>query len=189
MHFQVMAKPSGASCNLDCAYCFYTEKQSLYGGPGRYRMSPEVLESFIRQFIACQDATEVNFAWQGGEPTLLGIEYFRNVVALQDKYGGDKKITNTIQTNGTLLTEDWCRFFKKHGFLVGLSIDGPRKLHDRYRVKPNGQPTFDKVMSGLALLQKHGVSFNTLTVVNNHNSRHPQASIFHERFLSGREIT
>ena len=136
-------------------------------------MPLEVLESFIRQYIECQDTPEVQFAWQGGEPTLLGIDYFRSVVSLQEKYAGGKTVTNTIQTNGTLLTDDWCHFFKKHGFLVGLSIDGPRELHDRYRVKGNGRPTFDTVMSGLALLRKQKVSFNTLTVVNDHNSLQP----------------
>jgi uncharacterized protein len=173
MHFQVMAKPSGAACNLRCTYCFYTEKESLYGGPAPFRMPPGVLESFIRQYIECQDTPEVQFAWQGGEPVLLGIDYFRSVVSLQEKYAGGKKVTNSIQTNGTLLTDDWCRFFKRHGFLVGLSIDGPRKLHDRYRIRGNGRPTFDRAMSGLALLSKHGVSFNTLTVVNNYNSLRP----------------
>jgi uncharacterized protein len=173
MHFQVMAKPSGASCNLGCTYCFYTEKENLFEDPGPFRMPPEVLESFIRQYIECQDTPEVQFAWQGGEPTLLGIDYFRSAVSLQGKYAAGKKVTNTIQTNGTLLTDDWCRFFKKHKFLVGLSIDGPRKLHDRYRIKASGSPTFDKVMSGLQLLRKHRVSFNTLTVVNDHNSLQP----------------
>jgi uncharacterized protein len=173
MHFQVMAKPFGASCNLHCTYCFYTEKENLYDEPAPFRMSSEILENFIRQYIKSQDAPEVQFAWQGGEPTLLGIDYFRSVKAYQEKYAGDKKIANSIQTNGTLLTDDWCRFFKEHGFLVGLSIDGPRKLHDRYRVKRNGRPTFNKVMSGVELLRKHKVSFNTLTVVNDHNSRQP----------------
>lgn len=173
MQFQVMAKPSGASCNLRCTYCFYMEKENLYGGPAMFRMPPEVLESFIRQYIEFQNTQEVQFAWQGGEPTLLGVDYFRSVVSLQKKYAGGRKITNTIQTNGTLFTDDWCRFFKKHGFLVGLSIDGPRELHDRYRVQVNGRPTFDAVMKGLTLLKKHQVSFNTLTVVNDHNSLKP----------------
>lgn len=173
MQFQVMAKPAGASCNLSCTYCFYTEKESLYGGPAPFRMAPETLESFIRQSIECQDTPEYQFAWQGGEPTLLDVDYFREVVALQKKYADGRKVTNTIQTNGTLLTEDWCRFFKEHDFLVGLSIDGPRELHDRFRVKGNGQPTFDAVMSGQKLLKKHNVSFNTLTVVNDENSRQP----------------
>jgi len=173
MHFHVMAKPSGASCNLRCTYCFYTEKETLYNAPARFRMSREVLESFIRQYIETQDAPEVEFAWQGGEPTLLGVDYFRTAVTLQQKYANAKKVTNSIQTNGTRLTDAWCRFFKKHGFLVGLSIDGPRALHDRYRVKAGGQPTFDTVMSGLELLKKHQVPFNTLTVVNDHNARRP----------------
>jgi uncharacterized protein len=173
MHFHVMAKPCGASCNLRCTYCFYTEKENLYGGPAQFRMPPAVLESFIRQYIACQDTPEVQFAWQGGEPTLLGINYFESVVALQEKYAGGKKVFNSIQTNGTRLTDAWCRFFKEHGFLVGLSIDGPRELHDRYRRKANGQPTFDIVLSGVELLRKHQVPFNTLTVVNDRNARRP----------------
>ncbi|MDJ0819270.1 MAG: anaerobic sulfatase maturase [Desulfobacterales bacterium] len=168
-----MAKPSGASCNLGCTYCFYTEKVNLYGGPAPYRMPLEVLESFIRQYIECQETLEVQFAWQGGEPLLLGVDYFKSVVSLQREYAGGKKVTNTIQTNGTRLTDDWCRLFKEHDFLVGLSIDGPRKLHDRYRIRRNGKPTFDSVMSGLTLLRKHKVSFNTLTVVNDDNSRWP----------------
>jgi uncharacterized protein len=136
-------------------------------------MPPEVLESFIRQYIEYQDTAEVQFAWQGGEPVMLGIDYFRSIVSLQEKYAAGKKVTNTIQTNGTLLTDEWCRFFKNHDFLVGLSIDGPRKLHDRYRAKGNGRPTFNKVMSGLAQLKKHKVSFNTLTVINDQNSLQP----------------
>jgi uncharacterized protein len=172
MHFQVMAKPSGASCNLRCRYCFYTEKENLYDGPAPFRMPPEVLERFIQQYIECQDAPEVQFAWQGVEPTLLGLNFFKSVVSLQGKYAGGKKVTNTIQTYGTRLTDDWCRFFKKHGFLVGLSVDGPRELHDKYRFKGNGRPTFDKVMTGLLLLRKYTVSYNTLTVVNANTWRH-----------------
>jgi len=173
MHFQVMTKPSGALCNLRCTYCFYTEKENLYNGQAQFRMAPELLESFVRQYIDCQDTAEVQFAWQGGEPTLLGVDYFESVVSLQQKYSAGKKVTNTIQTNGTLLTDDWCKFFKKNDFLVGLSIDGPQELHDKYRIKGNGTPTFDAVMSGLALLKKHKVSFNILTVVNDQNSLQP----------------
>ncbi len=173
MQFQVMAKPSGASCNLNCSYCFYTEKENLYGGPALFRMAPEVLESFIRQSIECQNTPDYQFSWQGGEPTLLGVDYFKSVVSLQAKYADGKKVTNTIQTNGTLLTDDWCRFFKEHDFLVGLSVDGPREFHDKYRLKVDGSPTFDAVMSALERLQKHQVSYNTLTVVNDHNSRQP----------------
>lgn len=173
MGFQVVAKPSGAACNLRCRYCFYTEKKNLYGGGASYRMSPDVLESFIRQYIHGQDSQEVHFIWQGGEPTLLGLDIFRSAVALQDRYAAGKKVSNSIQTNGTLLTDEWCAFFQDQGFLVGLSIDGPAALHDQYRVTASGQPTFDAVMSGLQLLRKHGVAFNTLTVVSDRNSRKP----------------
>ncbi len=173
MQFNVMVKPSGATCNLGCTYCFYTEKENLYTDPGPFRMSPAVLESFIRQYIACQETPEVHFDWQGGEPTLLGLDFFESVVALQGRYAGVRKVTNSIQTNGTLLTDDWCRFFKEHDFLVGLSIDGPRESHDRYRVRGNGQSTFDAVQAGADRLRRHGVAFNTLTVVNDHNARRP----------------
>ncbi len=173
MVFQVMAKPSGASCNLRCTYCFYTEKERLYGGATRLQMSPEVLESFIRQYIASQNTPEVQFAWQGGEPTLLGIDFFKTALALQARYAAGKKITNTIQTNGTLLTEEWCRFFKANNFLVGLSIDGPQAYHDRYRMQAGGRRTFEAVMAGVECLRKHKVAFNTLTVVNDHNARRP----------------
>ena len=173
MHFQVMAKPVGAACNLKCVYCYYTEKKSLYDSPAPWKMPLEVLETFIQQYIACQESGEIQFVWQGGEPILLGVEFFKLVVSLQRKYAGRKKVVNSIQTNGTLLTDEWCAFFRKNGFLVGLSIDGPRKIHNQYRVTKSGQPTFDLVMSGVELLAKHGVSFNTLTVVNDHNSLHP----------------
>jgi uncharacterized protein len=173
MHFHLMVKPSGASCNLRCTYCFYTEKENLYGGPARFRMPPDVLENFIRQYIGSQNTREVQFAWQGGEPTLLGIDFFNAVVALQAKHAAGRKITNTIQTNGTLLTDDWCRFLKKNNFLVGLSVDGPQDLHDRYRTRAHGRPTFDAVMAGAARLRKHKVAFNTLTVLNDHNARRP----------------
>ena len=173
MQFQVMAKPSGAACNLSCTYCFYTEKRYLYDGTASSLMPADVLESYIRQSIECQESPEFQFAWQGGEPTLLGVDYFKQVVALQEKYAAGKKVTNTLQTNGTLLTDDWCRFLKEHDFLVGLSIDGPREFHDRYRIKKDEQSTFDAVIAGLERLRKHQVSYNTLTVVNDHNSRQP----------------
>lgn len=175
MHFQVMAKPAGPSCNLCCSYCFYTEKESLYGGSGAYRMREEVLESFVRQYIACQSSPKVSFAWQGGEPTLLGLDYFRLIVSLQKKHANGKVIDNTIQTNGTLLDDAWCRFFRENNFLVGVSIDGPRKLHDRFRTRAAGTPTFDAVVSALTLLKGHGVSFNTLTVINSMNAEQPLA--------------
>jgi uncharacterized protein len=171
--FHVMTKPGGAVCNLDCAYCFYLEKEKLYPGTSRWAMSPEVLESYVRQYIAAQPGREVHFAWQGGEPTLLGVDFFERVVALERRYAGGKQISNTLQTNGVLLNDSWGEFLARNGFLVGLSIDGPREVHDRYRVDKGGKPTFDKVMSGLAVLKRHGVAFNTLTVVTSHSSRRP----------------
>ncbi len=173
MDFQVMVKPAGAACNLRCTYCFYTEKENLYGGNTRFRMPPEVLERFVRQYIDAQDAPEVHFAWQGGEPTLLGLDFYQSVVALQARYAGNKKITNALQTNGTRLTGDWCRFLQKHDFLVGLSIDGPRELHDRYRTRAGGLPTFEAVAAAAQRLKRYNVVFNTLTVVNAHNARRP----------------
>ena len=168
-----MTKPIGPVCNLDCSYCFYLEKEKLYPGNNSFRMAPEVLEKYVREYIESQETPEISFAWQGGEPTLLGVDYFRGVVALQARYAGGKKISNAIQTNGTLLDDEWCGFLRETGFLVGLSLDGPREWHDAYRVTKAGKPTFDTVMRGLDLLKKHGVEFNTLTVVNRKNSRHP----------------
>jgi len=172
-NFHVMAKPVGPICNLDCTYCYYLEKEKLFPRGESFKMKPEVLEAYIRQYIESQDTAEVTFAWQGGEPTLLGLDYFRNIILLQKKHSGGRKINNTLQTNGTLLDDDWCRFFKEHDFLIGLSIDGPRRLHDTYRVDKGQKPTFDRVMAGMDLLKKHGVEFNTLTVVNASNVKHP----------------
>jgi uncharacterized protein len=171
--FHVMTKPIGPICNLDCKYCFYLEKEKLYPGKSNFRMSDDVLERYIQQYIQSQDSPEITFAWQGGEPTLMGLDYFRRVVQLQQKYAEGKKVSNTLQTNGTLLDDDWCAFFKQHSFLIGLSIDGPRRLHDKYRVDKQGNPTFDAVMAGQNLLKKHGVDFNNLVVVNRLNSQHP----------------
>jgi len=136
-------------------------------------MSPGVVETFIRQYLALRDVPEVQFVWQGGEPTLLGVEFFRRVVELQRKYANGKTVTNAIQTNGILLDDEWCEFLTEYGFLAGLSIDGPRELHDRYRVDKRGKPTFDAVMRALEFLKKHNTPFNTLTVVNDANSQHP----------------
>ncbi len=174
-NFHVMAKPVGPICNLNCEYCYYLEKEKLFTKGENFRMKPEVLESYIRQYIGSQKTEEVTFAWQGGEPTLLGVDYFREVVALQRKYADGRKINNTLQTNGTLLNEEWCRFFRDHGFLIGLSIDGPRELHDVHRVDRGGKPTFDRVMRGLSLLKEHQVEFNTLTVVSATNAAEPLA--------------
>jgi uncharacterized protein len=171
--FHVMAKPHGPICNLDCTYCYYLEKENLYAAKGRdYRMSDTVLESYIRQYIQSQPAQHVSFAWQGGEPTLLGVPFFERVLELQKKYAGDKLVDNAFQTNGTLLDDAWGEFLARNKFLIGLSVDGPAEIHDAYRVDKGGQPTFARVMRGLDILKKHGVEFNTLTVINRKNSYH-----------------
>ena len=171
--FHLLTKPIGPICNLDCKYCFYLEKQKLYPDETQWRMSGAVLEEYIRQYIQSQPGPEIHFAWQGGEPTLLGVEFFQQAVALQKKYAAGKTISNALQTNGTLLDDAWCEFLKQNNFLVGLSIDGPRALHDKYRVDKGQKPTFDAVMRGLELLKEHRVEFNTLTVVNRANSQQP----------------
>jgi uncharacterized protein len=171
--FHILTKPIGPICNLDCKYCFYLEKQNLYPNERQWRMSDEVLAEYTRQYIQSQPGNEVYFAWQGGEPTLLGVEFFRKAVALQRKFAGGKIISNALQTNGTLLDAEWCEFLAKEKFLVGLSVDGPRELHDKYRVDKGQKPTFDAVMRGLELLKKHRVGFNTLTVVNRANLQQP----------------
>jgi uncharacterized protein len=172
--FHIMTKPIGPVCNLDCKYCFYLEKESLYPNKSNWRMSDQVLESYISQYIQSQEVPEISFAWQGGEPTLMGLKFFERIVELQAKYcPPGKRITNAVQTNGTLLDDDWCRFFAQHKFLIGLSIDGPRELHDRYRVDKGGKPSFDCVMAGLELMKKHNVEFNTLTVLHKYNARAP----------------
>jgi len=171
--FHIMAKPHGPICNLDCTYCYYLEKENLYAQNGRdYRMSPSVLEAFIQQFIQAQPAQHVSFAWQGGEPTLLGIPFFERVIELQKKHAGGKSIDNAFQTNGTLLDDRWGEFLARNRFLIGISIDGPEALHDAYRLDKGGKPTHARVLSGLEILKKHGVEFNTLTVVNRKNSYH-----------------
>jgi len=172
--FHAMVKPAGSACNLGCGYCFYLSKPALPGGPGAGHMDDELLELFVRQYIAGVTGDEVVFSWQGGEPTLRGVDFFRKVVALQQKYAKPgQRIENDLQTNGTLLDEDWARFLKEHRFLVGLSIDGPRELHDRYRVTKRGAPTFDAVFAAAALLRRFGVRFNTLTCVNRCNASRP----------------
>ncbi len=169
----MVAKPAGPACNLDCAYCFYLEKQALFGAGGKTRMSDAVLSAFIANYVNSQPTPEVEFVWQGGEPTLLGVDFFRRVVAIQKGFTRRKKITNALQTNGTLLTDDWCAFLRKHEFTVGLSLDGPREIHDRYRRDRAGRGTFDAVMRGLGLLKKHGVAFNVLACVARETARHP----------------
>lgn len=171
--FHFLTKPVGPICNLDCHYCFYLEKEKLYPGEKSWKMSDAVLEEYVRQYIHSQPVPEISFAWQGGEPTLLGVEFFRKAVALQKKYAQGKTISNAIQTNGTLLDDEWCEFLAANQFLAGISIDGPAELHDKYRVDKGQQPTFARVMRGLELLKKHRVEFNTLTVVNRANSQQP----------------
>ena len=169
--FHIMAKPHGPICNLDCTYCYYLEKENLYGKSGRdYRMRDEVLEAYIRQYIQAHPGEHVSFAWQGGEPTLLGIQFFERVLDLQQRYADGKKIDNAFQTNGTLLDDSWGEFLARNGFLIGFSVDGPEEIHDAYRVDKGGKPTFARVMRGLEVLKKHGVEFNTLTVINRKNS-------------------
>jgi uncharacterized protein len=171
--FHVMTKPIGPICNLDCKYCFYLEKEKLYPDTKKWAMSGEVLERYVREYIAAQPGDEVHFAWQGGEPTLLGVDFFRNVIQLQQRYANDKVIHNALQTNGVLMDDAWGEFLAEHGFLVGVSIDGPRELHDYYRVDKGQAPTFDRVMRGITKLKEHRVEFNTLTVVHRHNAEHP----------------
>jgi len=181
-----MTKPNGPRCNLDCACCYYLEKERLYPETKKFRMPDAVLETYVRDYIAAQVATgapEIWFSWQGGEPTMLGVDFFRHAVALQDKYRPEgPPVRNALQTNGTLLDEEWARFLKEHDFLVGLSIDGPRELHDRYRVDRAERPTFDAVMAAVDLLRGHEVAFNALTVVHRQNARKPREVY---RFLKG----
>jgi serine-type anaerobic sulfatase-maturating enzyme len=172
--YHAMVKPIGSICNLDCTYCYYLHKKDLLGSHTNFRISDEILETHIRQYIEGQDRGEVVFSWQGGEPTLLGLDFFRKVVALEQKYKKPgQRIENDLQTNGTLLDDDWGAFLKQHGFLVGLSIDGPKALHDRYRVAKAGKPTFEKVFAAVKMLHHHGVPFNVLCVVNRVNAKRP----------------
>ncbi len=162
-----MAKPSGAVCNLDCEYCFFLSKELLYPG-SRFRMADDLLRLYIEQlFAAHANAPEVNVTWQGGEPTILGLEFFERAIAVQRECARPgQRVTNSMQTNGTLLTDEWGAFLSRHNVLVGISIDGPRDIHDRYRVDKGGKPTFDRVMAGLDVLQRHGVRWNVLTTVH-----------------------
>jgi len=170
--FQAMAKPIGPACNLNCTYCYYLEKHKLYKDTGSFRMSDELLEKFVKQYIAVQQVSVIQFVWQGGEPALLGLDYFKKVLNLQEKYAAGKQIDNALQTNGTLLDEEWCAFFKEHNFLIGISIDGPKHVHDAHRPFRNGAPSFEKVMNGISLLQKYKVDFNTLTVIHRYNAKY-----------------
>lgn len=172
--YHAMVKPIGSICNLDCTYCYYLHKKELLGSSSKFQMSDEILETHIRQYIEGQDAPEVVFTWQGGEPTLLGIGFFKKVVEFEQKYKKpNQRVENDLQTNGVLLDDEWADFLHKHNFLVGLSIDGPEDLHDTFRVANNGSPTFEKVFAASRLLHKYHVPFNSLTVINRVNARRP----------------
>ncbi len=171
--FHLMTKPGGAICNLNCEYCYFLSKEMLYPG-SRFHMAYETLESYIKQYIELQGSPEVTFAWQGGEPTLLGLKFYEHAVELQQKHKRPGMcIINTLQTNGTQLNDEWCSFFKTHSFLIGLSVDGPQVLHDTYRVDKGGKATFKRVMKGLDFLKTHGVEFNILTTLHAANAEHP----------------
>ena len=169
----VMLKPAGAHCNLACKYCYYLEKNNLYQNSNHHLMSDEMLEQFTREYIEAQTMPQVLFTWHGGEPLMRSIDFYKKALALQKKYAHGKQIDNVIQTNGTLLTDEWCEFFAKNHWLVGISIDGPQEYHDHYRVTPAGKPSWEKVMQGIQLLKKHRVEWNAMAVVNAYNAEHP----------------
>ena len=173
----VIAKPIGPICNLRCAYCFYLQKENLYPKGERWRMSDETLDAYVRQYLEAQpeEVREIDFAFQGGEPTLVGLDFFRRVVELQKKYArAGMRIHNSLQTNGILLDDRWCEFLKEHDFLVGLSIDGPVNHHNKYRLDKQGRGTFDRVTRAMRRLFRHGVEFNALCCVNHSNGEHPE---------------
>ena len=169
----VMLKPAGAHCNLACKYCYYLEKNNLYQNSHRHLMSDEMLEQFTREYIEAQTMPQVLFTWHGGEPLMRSIDFYKKALALHKKYAHGKQIDNVIQTNGTLLTDEWCEFFAKNHWLVGISIDGPQEYHDHYRVTPAEKPSWEKVMQGIQLLKKHRVEWNAMAVVNAYNAEHP----------------
>lgn len=169
----VLAKPVGASCNLRCKYCYYLEKSHLYRNAPARVMSDELLERFVQEYIQAQTMSQVLFTWHGGEPLMRPLSFYRKAVALQEKYAFGRQIDNTIQTNGTLLTDEWCEFFKEHNWLVGISIDGPQDFHDEYRRTASDKPSWQKVMRGIRLLRKHGVEWNAMAVVNDFNAGYP----------------
>lgn len=167
----MLAKPVGPSCDLDCRYCFYSDKGVLLSEVKRAVMADDVLEVFVAKYIQSQDVPEVQFVWQGGEPTLAGLDFYSRVVSLQARYAGGKKIRNALQTNGTQLNDQWCGFLKEHEFLVGLSIDGPESIHDRFRMDRSGAPVFKRVMESLERLRRHEVAFNVLASVTSFSAK------------------
>jgi uncharacterized protein len=171
--FHLLAKPTGAICNLDCQYCFFLAKEELYPG-SKFRMSNDLLETYIRQLLESHQTPEVTIAWQGGEPTLMGLEFFQRSLELVEKHKRPgQQVTHTLQTNGTQLDDDWGQFFHQHQFLIGLSVDGPQPLHDTYRVDKRGRGTFEPVMQGWQILKTHQVDFNILCTVNAANGDYP----------------
>ncbi|MGL4411267.1 MAG: anaerobic sulfatase-maturation protein [Bacteroidales bacterium] len=184
----VMAKPVGSICNLDCTYCYYLEKEELYRNRTTHRMSDELLEQFTREYIEAQPTPDVLFTWHGGEALLRGIEFYRKALKLQKRYARGRRIENSIQTNGVMLNDEWCEFFKENNFLVGISIDGPKDCHDIYRKDKGGKGTFEKVIAGVELLKKHGVEFNILAVVNSFNVRYPLEVYNFFKSIGGRYI-
>ncbi len=169
----MLAKPIGPACNLDCGYCFYLEKEAYWPKKERMRMPDDVLEAYVQRYIAAQSTPEVEFTWQGGEPTLMGVEFFERAMALQAQYANGKTIRNTLQTNGTLIDEAWCAFFKQHQFLIGLSLDGPRAYNDISRPDKQGRSSYDDTLRGMRLMQQHGIDFNVLVTVSSANVAHP----------------
>lgn len=169
----VMPKPVGSTCNLACRYCYYLEKKKYYPDARRQLMSEATLEEFVKQYIAAQTTPEVIFTWHGGEATVRKLDFYRKAVELQKKYGAGRNIINCLQTNATLLTDEWCLFLKRHDWLVGVSVDGPKEFHDEYRRMADGRPSFNAVMRGIRMLQSHGVEWNALAVVNDYNADYP----------------
>ncbi|WP_117234957.1 anaerobic sulfatase maturase [Vibrio maerlii] len=185
----VMAKPTGSICNLDCHYCFYLEKEALY--PDRksaWKMPDDVLSAYISQYIESQPSDYVDFLWQGGEPLMMGIEFFAKAIELSKKFSKGKTINHSIQTNGVLIDDNWARFFKKNNILIGISIDGPPDIHNTYRVTRSGKGSYQKVLSGLKTLKRYHVDFNILTVVGTHNVDHPIEVYQHLKALGAKHI-
>lgn len=170
----LLAKPAGSRCNLACKYCYYLEKSLLFENHSPQVMDDALLEKFIHDYIGAQTTQEVLFTWHGGEPLMRPLQFYKKAVALQRKYAAGRRIDNCLQTNGTLLTDEWCRFFKEQGWLVGVSVDGTQEMHDAYRRAKGGGPSHHKVMQGIRLLQKHGVEWNALAVVNDFNADQPK---------------